>query len=595
VRQITFRGNTQFSSRELRKAMVTQQRPLLPPWKRGEQYNPPTLQTDLQRVKKFYFDRGFLDTSVRLENVQEDEKTQAVRLEIVIEEGMPTLVTEVRLTGTVPAELPSAQRLREALPLRPGARLTKAAFDQSKALLLKRLQDAGYARAQVVPQTEVDTEVHTATVIFALSSGSRTTFGHVTIQGAQQVQEKAIRRKLTFREGQLYSAQELTTSADAIYELGMFQAVTPRALNMEDADAPLDIEMDVRERKPHTVQVGVGYSSVERFRLQAEWTHRNLFGGAQRLTLTGKISSVEQAFETRLRLPYFLERRTLFTQTFFVHNEQEINTDPSGLSDTLFSVEDTQPAFDLFRVGGESRIGHQFTRTLSGFAGLELSLNNFYNVNTSALTAAQSELAKDNLLLIQFVEIRWDTSDHPLNPRRGLLLRGKVEHASTTLLSDVSFAKLTLEARHYQRLWWQVILATRLEIGGIQPYGDTVDVPFNVRFFSGGPGSVRGFTVNRLGPLDTQGDPIGGNSLLEGSLELRFPLFGAFGGALFVDFGNVFSEAFTYQLDNLRYTVGPGVRYNTPIGPIRLDVGFIVDRRPGEKFGRIELSIGQAF
>jgi len=197
--------------------------------------------------------------------------------------------------------------------------------------------------------------------------------------------------------------------------------------------------------------------------------------------------------------------------------------------------------------------------------------------------------------LIQFVEVRWDTSNNLLNPTRGLLLRGKVEHSNTTLLSDVSFAKLALEARHYQPLWWKVILATRLEIGNIQPYGDTADVPFNVRFFSGGPGSVRGFTVNRLGPLDTQGEPIGGNSLLEGSLELRFPLFGDFGGALFVDFGNVFSDAFTYRLDELRYAVGPGVRYNTLIGPIRLDVGLIVDRRPGEKFGRIELSIGQAF
>jgi outer membrane protein insertion porin family len=595
VRQITFRGNTQFSSRELRKEMVTQQRPLLPPWKRGESYNPPTLQADLQRVKKFYFDRGFLDTSVRLENVQEEEEKRTVRLEIVIEEGAPTPVTEVHLTGTVPPELPPAQKLLEALSLRPGAQINKAAFDQSKALLLKLLQDAGYARAQVIPETEVDTEAHTATVTFTLASGTRTTFGHVTIKGAQQVKEQTIRRKLTFREGQIYSDKELTTSADAIYELGMFQAVTPHPLNFEEADAPLDVEMEVRERKPHFVQVGFGYSTVERFRLQAEWTHRNLFGGAQRLTLAGKMSSFEQTFETRLRLPYFLERRTIFTQTLFVYNQHEINTDPTGLSDALFKIEDPHPNFDLFRVGGESRIGHQFTRTLSGFTGLELSLNNFYNVNTSALTPAEREAAKDYLLFLQFVEMRWDTSDNPLNPTRGLLLRGKVEHANSALLSDVSFAKLTLEVRHYRRLWWKVILATRLEIGGIQPYGDTTEVPFNVRFFAGGPGSVRGFAVNRLGPLDAEGEPLGGNSLLEGSLELRFPLFGVFGGALFVDFGNVFSDAFTYRLSELRYAVGPGVRYNTPIGPLRLDIGFIVDRRPDETWGRVELSIGQAF
>lgn len=595
VMQITLHGNTQLSSRELRQVMITKQRPLLPPWRRGEPYNPPTLQADLQRVKKFYFDRGFLDTVVRLENVQEGEEEHTVRLELLIEEGAPTLVAEVHLTDTVPPELPPAQQLLAALPLQPGVRITKAAFDRSKDLLLTRLQNAGYARAQVVPRTEVDTQAHTATVAFVVFPGNRTTFGRVTITGAQQVQERTIRRKLAIREGQLYSVQALTASTDAIYELGMFQAVAPRALNFEAADEPLDIELEVRERKPRTVQVGVGFSSVERFRLQAEWTYRNLFGGAQRLTLAGKLSSVAQTFETRLRLPYFLERRTIFTQTFFVRNEQEINTDPSGLSDTLFNIKDAQPAFDLFSVGGETRVGHQFTRTLSGFTGLELSRNDFRNVNAAALAAAGREVAKDNLLLIQFVEARWDTSDSLLNPTRGLLLRGKVDHANATLLSDVSFARLGLEARHYQQIWWQLILATRLEVGGIQPYGASTEVPFNVRFFAGGPGSVRGFTLNRLGPLDAKGGPIGGNSLFEGSVELRFPLFGDFSGALFVDFGNVFGDAFTYRLDELRYAVGPGVRYNTLIGPLRLDVGVIVDRHPGESFGRVEINIGQAF
>jgi outer membrane translocation and assembly module TamA len=176
-----------------------------------------------------------------------------------------------------------------------------------------------------------------------------------------------------------------------------------------------------------------------------------------------------------------------------------------------------------------------------------------------------------------------------------MVLRGRLEHANDTLVSDVSFIKLILEARHYQRLWRQMILATRLLVGGIQPYGNSDDVPFNVRFFAGGPGSVRGFALNRLGPLDDNGDPIGGNSLIEGSVELRLPIVGDLGGALFVDFGNVFRDSFTYKLDDLRYVVGPGIRYNTPIGPLRFDVGIIVNRRADEDFGRVELSIGQAF
>jgi outer membrane translocation and assembly module TamA len=373
----------------------------------------------------------------------------------------------------------------------------------------------------------------------------------------------------------------------------MFQAVTPRALNLNDAEAPLDLEFEVRERKPRTIQLGAGASSVEQFRLQVEWTHRNLFHGAQQLTLLGKISGIEQLAETRLYLPYFFGRRTTFTQTLFVRNEQEIDTDPLGIIDALFTIEEAQPAFDLFSVGGETRVSYELSRYWKGFAGVELSLNNFSNVDEAALP--DDEVAEDNLLFVQFVEARWDTSDSILNPTRGVILRGRFDHSTTALISDVSFVKFFFEARHYRRLWRQTILAMQLGLGSIWPYGETEEVPFNVRFFAGGPGSVRGFALNRLGPLDNNGDPIGGNSLIEGSIELRFPIAGAFGGAVFVDFGNVYREPFTYRLDDLRYAVGPGIRYNTPVGPLRVDFGIIVDRRSGEDFGRVEFSIGQAF
>jgi outer membrane protein insertion porin family len=595
VKKLTFAGNEQFSSRTLRKAMATKPRPLLPPWKRGEPYNPPTLQEDLQRLQKYYFDRGFLEAKAQIEKVEEDPETNSVQIVIAIAEGSPTHVKAVQLAGTIPPELASKQELLAQLPLRPQERITKATFDQSRDLLLARLQEAGYARAQVVPRTEVETTTHEASVTFTLQPGARTTFGAITVQGAEQVKERAIRRKITIREGDIYNAKELTDSADAIYNLGMFQAVTPRPLNLAEPDTPLDIAFEVRERRPRSVQASIGYSTVERFRVELEWTHRNLFGGAQRLTLSGKVSSIEQTFDGSLFFPYALFPRTTFTQTVFVHNEQLINTDPLGITDALFNFEDPQPNFDLFSLGGESRIGYQFTRTLTGAAGINLSLNDFSNVDRDAIDEEDDIIAEDNLLLIQFAELIWNTSDSPLNPTRGWLLRGRGDHSTTSLLSDVSFAKILVEGRYYQPIWWRMILALRLEVGGIQPYGGSDDVPFNVRFFAGGPGSVRGFATNRLGPVDDDDDPVGGQSLIEGSVELRFPIFGEFSGALFVDFGNVFRDAFTYPLQEIRYAIGSGLRYNTPIGPVRVDYGIIIDRREGEDFGRLEFSIGQAF
>lgn len=593
VKRITFTGNEEFSARTLRKVLATQPRPLWPPWKRGEAYNAPTIEEDLLRVKKFYFDQGFLDTQVSLANTPEELAQEHMELRIAIDEGEPTMVAAVRLEGTRPAELPAMPELLKALPLRPQKRLTKADFDTSREGLLTRLNNAGYARAQVVPQTAVDPQAHTAEITFTLQPGELAVFGPTTITGEQQVKEQAIRRQLDFEEGQRYSKEALDNSADAIYGLGMFQAVTPTIRNLDEAGTPLEVDFAIRERKPRSLELGAGYSTVERLRVNARWIHRNLFHGAEQLTLVAKVTSIEQGFDARLFFPYALARRTSFTQTLFVRNEQEIAF--GKFLDDVFNVEEAQPAFDLFTYGGESRLDHRFTRTLSGGGGISLSSNNFSNVDTEALSDMEEELAQDNFLFVQFAEVLWRTSDSLLNPTKGFLLRGRLDHSSTAVLSDVSFIKLVFEARHYQRLWDHVILATRLEIGGIQPYGDSTSVPFNVRFFAGGPGSVRGFALNRLGPLNSEGDPIGGESLIEGSVEVRFPIFGNFGGVVFLDFGNVFLDPFTYPLDELRYAVGPGIRYNTPIGPVRVDLGIIIDPREDEDFGRVEFSIGQAF
>src|SRR5262249_44861013 len=157
---------------------------------------------------------------------------------------------------------------------------------------------------------------------------------------------------------------------------------------------------------------------------EAQWTHRNLFGGAQQLTLLTRFSGTDQRTEARLFLPYFLFDRTSFTQTLFVRNEKELGVTAGG---SIFGTRgEAQPAFDLFSYGTESRVEHRFSETLSGVVGLNFSRNDFSNVDTAALTAAEQEIAEDNTLLIQFAEVLWNTSDSVLNPSRGTVLRGRV-------------------------------------------------------------------------------------------------------------------------------------------------------------------------
>ena len=597
VRRIVFLDNKKFGSARLRNAMATQQRPLLSPWKRGSDYNPATVEDDLLRLQKYYFDHGYLDVRATLVKVEQYEANNTVQLHIRIEEGEVTVVreVEVKVQDPAPPELPPVETLRNDLPLRVDKPITKAAFDTSRAGLLLALQRAGYARAKVHPRTEVDRKTHEAFLTYTLESGERTLFGQVSIQGAENVTVKAIRRRLTFQAGHIYSPTELTDSQAAIYDLGMFRSVTHRSLNLEATDAPLDIEFEVSERMPRSFEIGLGLSTVEQFRLQAKWTFRNVFGGAEHLSLAGKISSPGLAFETRFHLPHFVTRRARFTQTVFVDSQKEINTDPLGLTDRILEIDDAQPAFDILRYGGESRVDHQFTRAFGGSAGIELSANAFSNVDPDAIRGLDPEVAIDHVLFTQFAELTWNTSNSAINATRGFIALLRTEHSATGLLSEFDFVKASIEGRHYLPLWRRVTFAARLKLGFLQLYGDSQVAPFNVRFFAGGPGSIRGFAVNRVGPLTDGNAPLGGRSLIEGSAELRFPFIGDLGGVLFVDFGQVFEPSLVYHLDQLRYAVGPGIRYDTPIGPLRFDVGFITDRRPDEPFGRVELSIIQAF
>ena len=510
VRSIDFVGNEKFGDARLRGVMATQQRPLFSPWKRGSDYNPSAVDGDLLRLQKYYFDRGYLDVRASVDKVEQDEAGGTLQLRVRIEEGEVTVVreVEVRVEGVIPPELPAVEELSRNLPLRVNDPITKAAFDSSREQLLLALQSAGYARAMVTPHTEVDRTAREASVRFTLEAGERTAIGQVTIRGAANVKAEAIRRRVTFQPGDVYSPGDVTDSQAAIYDLGMFRAVTPRSLNPEAVGEPLDIEFEVSERQPRSFEVGLGLSTIERFRLQVGWTFRNIFGGAQHLSLSGKASSLGTAFETRFHLPHLVTPRTRFTQTAYVDRQEEINTDPLGLTDRIFDIEDAQPAFDALRYGAESRVDHQFGRTFGVAVGVELSSNTFSHVDPLVVRELGTEVAIDHFLLTQFTELTWNTSDRAINATRGSLLLLRAEHSTTGILSDFDFVKSVVEGRRYLPLGRRTTLAGRLKLGFAQPYGDSNVVPFNVRFYAGGPGSIRGFGLNRVGPLAADGAPL---------------------------------------------------------------------------------------
>jgi outer membrane protein insertion porin family/translocation and assembly module TamA len=201
------------------------------------------------------------------------------------------------------------------------------------------------------------------------------------------------------------------------------------------------------------------------------------------------------------------------------------------------------------------------------------------------------------------VDLQHSTADNPLNARRGYQVAFHAEQAGRIVPGTFTYTAVSVDGRHYLPIGKNIVVATRLQIGNIQPAGaDETNVPFSKRYFLGGATSVRGWGRFEISPLDS-GLPIGGDSLLAASSELRTALRGNLSGVLFVDAGNVWAGSWAQNVGDLRYAVGPGLRYQTPVGPIRLDFGYqlnpipdlIVNGAPEQRHWRVHFSIGQAF
>ena len=238
------------------------------------------------------------------------------------------------------------------------------------------------------------------------------------------------------------------------------------------------------------------------------------------------------------------------------------------------------------------RLEHRFSTTLTGFVGYRLEYNKLNDID-AATVLALGEIQRKGFLSGPSAGFVWNTADDPLNPKKGEVVALVADHAGWG--GEFSFYKITAEAKKYIELGWQTVFATRLKLGLADAIGADKNLPLFERFYSGGEKSVRGYGRRRLGPLSASDDPLGGLSLVEGSLELRRPIWKEFNGALFIDFGQVSKRSFDLPFGDLQFSQGFGVSYATPVGPLRLDVGFPFKPPRGDKSWQIHFSIGAYF
>jgi outer membrane protein assembly complex protein YaeT len=460
------------------------------------------------------------------------------------------------------------------LPIHPGEIFDQAAYQSGEQILRLFFVNDGYARTKARRRAKVDVIRNTAQIFYTVHVGSKAYFGKTTVRGNKKVDLGIITRELVYQEGAEYSNEEIDRSRTRLLNLRLFSAVTFNP-DLETAAREIPIDLNVRERLQRDISIGGGYSTQDDFGGQVQWNDYNWFGGGRQMSVVVRYASINSYASVSLRQPYFLGTRQL----------------EGGITATL-QQEDEQ-TFTLNSEAIMPQLTWHFSEQLSGTVSYRLMYADLNNVSSTVVDALHG-LRRKGIVSGPLLSATWNTTDDQYYPTQGSIVSLLAEQGGAFWGGDYQYYRATVEDRNYTTIAKNTVLATRLKFGVADSLGQPDDYPLFLRFFPGGDGSVRGYGRWRLGPLSVSNDPLGGLTMFEGSVELRHPLYRKLAGAAFVDFGQTTVEPYKFPTP-IRFGFGPAVMYQTPIGPLRLDLGIPSQAPRGDPWWQIYFSIGNFF
>lgn len=436
--------------------------------------------------------------------------------------------------------------------------------------LLRGAREAGFALAALGERDAVvDHATRTMDVTLVLKPGPRASFGQVTFTGGEGIDQAFLRGRVPMSEGERYTPAPLDKGQRNLFDTNLFSTIIVRPADKLTEDGKLDVAYELRQRPARSIGAGVSYQTDLGVSTRLFWEHRNVLGAGERFRTQADVSMSQQSLVSTLTKPDFLRPRQ------------------SLIIDSTLKREDVE-AYKALSAGAGVAVERELTDKLTGSLGVAFRY---------ADIEAQQEPRESFALLSLPGRLRWDRANDRFSPTAGGITLLTAEPFVDLLDTQRRFFKTRLTQTQYVGLTTspQTVLALRGSLGSI--FGVSRDqVPADERFYSGGGGSIRGIGFEMAGPLDDKDKPRGGRSVAEGSVELRLKLSNDLGAVLFLDGGTVFDSTLPTGGERVLFGAGPGLRYYTPIGPVRLDVGFPLNPREGVDDGfQLYISIGQAF
>jgi len=531
------------------------------------------LDQDVERVVSFYNDNGYIQARVETVDTQVDRATARVTIRIVVAEGPQFKVGGLDITGNKVLPL---EELRRRLRLKPDDIYSRSKLQDSVKGITDVYGTIGRTAADINPQIALDVPNRKVNITLEVTEGPEVFIERINISGNTRSQEKILRRELPMAEGDLFTTGKLARAKQKLINLNYFEKVDTKTAPGSSKDK-IVVNIDVTEKPTGLFSIGGGYSSQDGALGTLDLSQNNFLGKGYQLFLKLRGGASTQQGSIGFTNPWFLDRP--LAAGFDIFNNRRVYQD-----------------YTVNSLGGDVRFGAPI-----GDYG---RWNTLYRLSQEKVSGV-ADNASSELLQAQGTSITSllggslsrDTRDSLTDATRGnySLLGADFAGIGT---GDNRFIRITATTTQHQPLWFDHVLSGRLMTGYMLGWSND-PVPFFERYFLGGPNTIRSFKSRQISPEDSSGTLIGGNFQVLGNLEYSVPLPYGLRAALFFDVGNVYgpdqSLHAPIDLTDLKYAVGPGLRWNSPFGPVRVDYGINPNPKNGEKFGNIQFSMGAAF
>jgi len=588
IRDIVIVGNHVYKDKTLRNTFTLNTPTLFSYFTKNDQYSKQQLAADLEGLRNFYQNQGYLDFSIDSTQVSITPDKKDIYVTVNITEGRIYTVTGVKLGGKLIVPEPEMRALIHA---KPGDVFSRQVVTESSKRISDRLGNEGYAFTNVNAVPDIDREKGTVAFTFFIDPGQRVYVRRVNFTGNLATNDEVLRREMRQLEGAWFSTAKVQRSRARLQRLGFFEEVNIETPPVPGSPDQVDINVSVKERMVNNFMFGIGYSNADGALINASVNFKNFLGTGKEVVLNGDNSKVNRHLNLSYIDPYYtadgISRSINLNST---HTDAAAantaaytsNTDAIGVSYGIPVSEDHSLNFGL----AYERVSLQVVPV------------------TGSAVANAFVAANGDTTSVFKVTVGWarDTLDNPIFPDSGTLQRASAEASLPG--GDLEYYRLSYTASAYFPLSKTFTYKLKASIDYGDGYGETLSLPFYKNFYAGGSSSVRGYRSRSLGPVDAGGPdptlPIGGSQRVLGNSELLFPFPGMTDNktmrlSVFVDAGMVYGSGTKIDLLELRYTGGFAFNWFSPIGPLSISYALPLNDRPGDRLEAIQFTLGQSF